>query len=116
MVRMQDPNPYSFRSDIYAYGIVLYELQSSYLPYAHVGNKDQVHVLLSVIMAFSKVKHVNAIEQRQNARVLTLSLPEATECARFNPFTPRSDQHIKSPYNFNTLSSRQVMRIEKIIK
>ena len=31
-----------------------------------------------------------------------------------NPFTPRSDQHIISPYNFNTLSSRQVMRIEKI--
>lgn len=39
---MQDPNPYSFRSDIYAYGIVLYELQTSSLPYAHVGNKDQI--------------------------------------------------------------------------
>ena len=26
-----------------------------------------------------------------------------------------SDQHINSPYNFNTLSSRQVMRIKKII-
>ena len=29
----------------------------------------------------------------------------------FNPWTPRSDQYINSPYNFNTLSSRQVMRI-----
>ena len=27
----------------------------------------------------------------------------------FNPFTPRSDQHINSLYNFNTLSSRQVI-------
>lgn len=39
---MQDPNPYSFHSDIYAYGVVLYELQTGSLPYPHVGNKDQV--------------------------------------------------------------------------
>lgn len=45
VVRMKDPNPYSFHSDIYAYGMVLYELLTSSLPYAHVGNKDQVHFL-----------------------------------------------------------------------
>ena len=33
----------------------------------------------------------------------------------FNPLTFRSDQYINSPYNFNTMSSRQVMRIKKII-
>ena len=32
-----------------------------------------------------------------------------------NPFTPRSDQYINSPFNFNTLSSGHVMRIKKII-
>ena len=32
-----------------------------------------------------------------------------------NPLTPRSDQNVNYPYNFNTLLSRQVMRIKKII-
>ena len=32
----------------------------------------------------------------------------------FNPLTPMSDQHRTSPYNINTISSRQVMRIKKI--
>ena len=33
----------------------------------------------------------------------------------FNPFTPTSDQDRISPYNIDTISSRQVMRIEKNI-
>ena len=33
----------------------------------------------------------------------------------FNPFTPTNDQDRISPYNINTISSRQVMRIEKNI-
>ena len=32
-----------------------------------------------------------------------------------NPFTPTSNQDRISPYNINTVSSRQVMRIEKNI-
>ena len=32
-----------------------------------------------------------------------------------NPFTPTSDQDRISPYNNDTISSRQVMRIEKNI-
>ena len=32
-----------------------------------------------------------------------------------NPFTPTSDQDRISPYNINTISSRQVMRIEENI-
>ena len=33
-----------------------------------------------------------------------------------NPLTPRSDQHETSPYNILTLSSKQVMRIFRLIK
>ena len=55
---MQDPNPYSFRSDIYAYGIVLYELQTSSLPYPHVGNKDQVMLTSRQQTADSRQHHV----------------------------------------------------------
>ena len=39
---MQDENPYTFQSDVYAFGIVLYELFSGCLPYSHINNKDQV--------------------------------------------------------------------------
>ena len=33
----------------------------------------------------------------------------------FNPFTPMSDQDRISPHNVDTISTRQVMRIEKIL-
>ena len=42
MIRMQEQNPYTFQSDVYAFGIVLYELMSGQLPYSHISNKDQV--------------------------------------------------------------------------
>lgn len=42
VIRMQEDNPYSFQSDVYAFGIVEYELLSGQLPYSHVNNKDQI--------------------------------------------------------------------------
>ena len=42
VIRMKDPNPYSFQSDVYAFGVVLFELVSGQLPYSNINNKDQV--------------------------------------------------------------------------
>ncbi|XP_052213209.1 serine/threonine-protein kinase A-Raf-like isoform X2 [Dreissena polymorpha] len=42
VIRMQEQNPYTFQSDVYAFGIVLYELISGQLPYSHINNKDQI--------------------------------------------------------------------------
>uniref|UniRef100_A0A0A9X2K4 non-specific serine/threonine protein kinase n=2 Tax=Lygus hesperus TaxID=30085 RepID=A0A0A9X2K4_LYGHE len=42
VIRMQEDSPYSFQSDVYAYGVVLYELLSGQLPYTHINNKDQI--------------------------------------------------------------------------
>ena len=46
-----------------------------------------------------------------NSNVLNYPLP----WRGFNPFPPRSDHYVISPYIINTLSTRQVMRIKKII-
>ncbi|XP_069503532.1 serine/threonine-protein kinase A-Raf isoform X2 [Ambystoma mexicanum] len=42
VIRMQDSNPYSFQSDCYAYGVVLYELMTGMLPYSNINNRDQI--------------------------------------------------------------------------
>ena len=43
------------------------------------------------------------------------SFKQFTEYNCLNPLTPRSDLHATSPYNLHTLSSKQVMRILRII-
>ncbi|XP_017852613.1 raf homolog serine/threonine-protein kinase Raf isoform X2 [Drosophila busckii] len=42
VIRMQEQNPYSFQSDVYAFGIVMYELLAECLPYCKISNKDQI--------------------------------------------------------------------------
>lgn len=52
---------------------------------------------------------------------LTLIYMSSTVSGNFykvfiNPLTPQSDYHETSPYNIQTLTSKQVMRIFKLIK
>ncbi|KAM4663140.1 serine/threonine-protein kinase A-Raf isoform 1-T2 [Discoglossus pictus] len=42
VIRMQENSPYSFQSDVYAYGVVLFELMAGILPYASINNRDQI--------------------------------------------------------------------------
>jgi len=42
VIRMQDSNPYTVFSDVYSFGICLYEMLSSMLPYSHINNRDQI--------------------------------------------------------------------------
>lgn len=54
VIRMQDDNPYTFQSDVYAFGIVLYELFSGQLPYVDINNKDQVREIGSQFPQINK--------------------------------------------------------------
>ena len=50
-------------------------------------------------------------EEHNTKNIMSMNFPIYS----FKPLTPRSNHFINSPYNFDTLSSRQVMRIKKII-
>ncbi|KAM3726997.1 Raf [Dirofilaria immitis] len=42
VIRMQDVNPYTTLSDVYSFGICLFELLSGVLPYSHINSRDQI--------------------------------------------------------------------------
>ncbi|XP_017772190.1 PREDICTED: raf homolog serine/threonine-protein kinase phl [Nicrophorus vespilloides] len=46
ITRMKDDNPYSFKSDVYAFGIVMFEMLTMQLPYSHMKDKTQILYLV----------------------------------------------------------------------
>lgn len=52
VIRMQDSNPYTFQSDVYGYGVVLFELMTGTLPYTNINNRDQVSFLFSSLFIY----------------------------------------------------------------
>lgn len=58
---MQDTNPYTFQSDVYGYGVVLFELMSGTLPYSNINNRDQV---ISHYTVFHVKGHFQSVHDR----------------------------------------------------
>ena len=42
VIRMEEPDPYTFYCDVYSFGVVIFELITAQLPYPHVQERDQV--------------------------------------------------------------------------
>jgi len=74
VIRMQDENPYSFQSDVYAFGIVLFELFSGQLPYSHISNKDQILFLVGGGHLRPDLKHVRSDTPKALRRLLESSI------------------------------------------
>ena len=56
-------------------------------------------------------KHYASLNQLEHLRDSSISAKHL-----INPLTPRSDEHVTSPYDIQTLSTKQVMRILKLIR
>ncbi|KAL3981872.1 Protein tyrosine kinase family protein [Acanthocheilonema viteae] len=63
VIRMQDANPYTTLSDVYSFGICLFELLSGVLPYSYINSRDQkIQILFMVGRGYlkpdlTKVRH-----------------------------------------------------------
>ncbi|XP_046631068.1 raf homolog serine/threonine-protein kinase Raf-like isoform X3 [Daphnia pulicaria] len=74
VIRMKDENPYSFQSDVYAFGVVLYELFSGQLPYSHISNKDQILFMVGRGFLRPDLSHVRSDTPKALRRLLESSI------------------------------------------
>lgn len=69
VIRMQCDNPYSTKSDVYAFGICLYELLTSKLPYDDMKNWDQILFMVGSNLLRPNVKNLRPDTPRQLRQV-----------------------------------------------
>ncbi|XP_068159055.1 LOW QUALITY PROTEIN: raf homolog serine/threonine-protein kinase Raf [Drosophila tropicalis] len=78
VIRMQEQNPYSFQSDVYAFGIVMYELLGECLPYCHISNKDQILFMVGRGLLRPDMSQVRSDAPQALKRL-------AEDCIKYNP-------------------------------
>ena len=77
------------------------------------ANSPLIGILFIQVICLLDIASIDIIEN--NSVLVTPESSRAKAKMILNPFTPTSDQDRISPYNINTISSRQVMRIEENI-
>uniref|UniRef100_A0A914ZQP5 Raf homolog serine/threonine-protein kinase n=1 Tax=Parascaris univalens TaxID=6257 RepID=A0A914ZQP5_PARUN len=78
VIRMQDANPYTTLSDVYSFGICLYELLTGSLPYTHINSRDQI--LFMVGRGYLKPDLTKV--RRDTPKILHLLLERCTKFTR----------------------------------
>ncbi|KAM8720779.1 hypothetical protein ACLKA7_006768 [Drosophila subpalustris] len=78
VIRMQELNPYSFQSDVYAFGIVMYELLAECLPYRNISNKDQILFMVGRGLLRPDMSLVRSDAPQALKRL-------AEDCIKYNP-------------------------------